>query len=102
MEGFGIAEFGHYLAADAAGGAVVVVFGFDVFARDGDGGEIAVAFVDGAVEGGAIGAVGGAVGGVFDVAAFVDGAVGAEEGGAYVKAGVGGVGFLLGVEGVGN
>ena len=84
------AKFPHYLTADAAGreraGDHAVLA-----AADGDGGEIPVAVVHSLEEGGALGAVGGAVGRIFDVAALVDRAIGTEQGGADLVAGVGGI-----------
>ena len=73
-----VAEFPHDLAADPAGREGP---GNDAIlsAADGDGSEIPVSIVDGFENGGALGAVGGAVGGVFNVAALVDGAIGAQQ-----------------------
>ena len=92
------AEFPHHLAADAAGreGA-----GDDsvLAAADGDGGKIPVAVVDRLEEGGAFGADRGGVGSVFHVAALIDGAVGAEQGGSHLVAGVGRVGVGHGLLG---
>ena len=92
------AEFRHHLAADTAGGAK----GGDLStfaAANGDGGKVPVAVVDGLEKGGALGAVGGAVGGIFDIAALIDRAVGAQQRRAYIEAGIRGVGLPHGLLG---
>ena len=90
------AEFPHHLAAHTAGGTKP---GNDaaLAAAYGDGGKIPLPFADSFEKGGTLGAVGGGKGGVFNVAALVHGAVGAEQSGAYLKAGVGTVGSCHGI-----
>ena len=72
-----VAEFPHYLPADAARGKRT---GKDAIlaAADGDGGERAMTIVDCLEKGGALGAVGGRIGGIFNIAALIHRAVGTE------------------------
>ena len=90
-EEFVAAEFPHHLAADPAGrkntGDHTVLA-----AADSDGNKIPVAVVHRLEERGALGAVGWAVGGVFDVAALVNGAVGAQQCRPDLVAGIGHIG----------
>ena len=77
------AEFPHDLAADTARGECAGDIAV-LAAADGDGGKVPLAVVDRLEDGGALGAVGGAVGRVFNVAALVDRAVAAQQGGTYL------------------
>lgn len=83
---------GEELAEDLPAGSTGGEEGGDVGAVDGEGGEGASAFEEGAEQGGAFGAHGEAVRSVLHVGSLDDGAVVAEEGCAYVDVGVGGVG----------
>ena len=91
------AELPHDLTADPTGREGP---GYDAIlaAADRDGGKVPVPVVDGLEKGGAFGAVGRAVGGVFDVAALIDGAVGAQQRRADLEAGLGGVGMAHGLD----
>ena len=87
-----IAEFPHHLTAYTAGREQTRDDSV-LAAADGDGGEIPMAVVDRLENGGALGAIGGAVGSIFDIAALIYGAVGAQKGCADLEAGVGCVGM---------
>ena len=91
------AELPHDLTADPAGWEGP---GDDAIlaAADGDGGKVPVPVIDGLEKGGALGAVGWTVGGVFDVAALIDGAVGAQQRRPNLVARIGHIGMAHGLD----
>ena len=62
-------------------------------AADSDGYKVSVAVVDCLKKGSTLSTVGGAVGGIFNVAALIDRAVGAQQRRAYLVAGIGRIGL---------
>ncbi len=78
----------------AAGSAGLAGGGIEVGDNDGSDADGGAVLADGGGDGGLLGAGGEAVGGVFYVAAGEDGSVIEEEGGAYSKVAVGGVGVV--------
>ena len=73
-----LAELPHHLTAHTAG-REKALDDTVLAAADSDGGKLPLAVGDGLEEGGALSADRGGIGGVFDVAAGVDGAVGAKD-----------------------